>query len=73
MVNGKKRSSQSLVPGMSQYSDISNQDVDRSAGTAEQPGSLSVSTSAANPKKVPQEFDIFSNASGSEESMDTSE
>ena len=66
VVGGKKHKSQPLVPGMSQYSDT--QDVDMDAGTAEHPSSLSFSTDAANPKKVPQEFDTFSDASGSKES-----
>ena len=62
------QSQQSLVPGMSSYE---SQDVDMEAGTA--PGSLSFSfsTSTANSKKGHQEFDIFSEASGSGESMDT--
>ena len=55
-----------LVPGMS----LCDDDTDMDAGTAEHPGSLSLSTSAANQKKIPQQFDIFSDASGSEESMD---
>ena len=45
-----------------------DQDVDMDAGNAD-PGSLSFSTGAANTKKVPQDFDIFSVASCSEESM----
>ena len=47
---------------MSQYSD--DLDVVQDAGTATHPSSLSFSTSAANQKTVPQEFDIFSEASG---------
>ena len=70
-VGGKKGKSQPLVPGMSQYGD--SQDVDMDAGTAEHPCSLSFSTSAASQKKVPQEFDIFSEASGSEESVNNLE
>ena len=38
------------------------------AGNAD-PGNLSFSTNAAYKKKVPQEFDIFSEAFGSEEYM----
>ena len=52
---------------MSQYSD--SQDVDMEAGTANHPDSLSFSTSAVNQSKVPQEFENFSTASGSEDSM----
>ena len=63
----KKCKALPLVPGMSQYSD--SQDVDMEAGTANHPDSLSFSTSAVNQNKVPQEFDIFSTASGSEESI----
>ena len=63
----KKRKSQPLVPGMSQYSD--SQDVGMDAGTAKHPGSLSFSTGAASQQTIPQEFDIFSEASGMEESM----
>lgn len=48
---------------MSQYSD----DVDFDAGTADYPGSLSISTSAVN-KEVFQEADAASMTSGSEES-----
>ena len=70
VVGGKKHTSQPLVPGMSQYSD--SQDVDMDAGNAD-PGSLSFSTSAANTKRVPQEFDNFSEASGSEESINNLE
>ena len=66
VVGEKERKSQPLVPGMSQYSD--DQSVDMNAGTAQFPGSLSFSTSAVS-QKVPQEFDIFSEASGSEESV----
>ena len=65
-----------LVPGMSQYSDTPesfDQDVDRDAGTAVQPSSLSFSTSAANQKEGPQEFDIFSETAGSEESINNLE
>ena len=61
---------------MSQYGDTQesdDHDVDRDAGTAAQSGSLSFSTSAASQKKVPQEFDIFSEASGTEESMNNFE
>ena len=55
---------------MSQYSD----DVDtNSIGIAENSGSLSFSTCAASQRKGLQEFDIYSDASGPEESMDTSE
>ena len=39
------------------------------AGTAKHPSSLSFSASAAKQKKVAQEFDIFSEASGTEESI----
>ena len=56
---------------MSQYGD--SQDVDTDAGTAEHPCSLSFSTSAASQKKVPQEFDIFSEDSGTEESVNNFE
>ena len=63
--------SQSLVPAMSQYRH--DPDVDVDAGPAEHPGSLSFSTSAASQKKVPQEFDISSEVSGSEESINNSE
>ena len=70
-VGGKKGKSQPLVPGMSQYDN--SQDVDMDAGTAEHPCSLSFSTSAASQKKVPQEFDIFSEASGTEESINNFE
>ena len=45
---------------MSQYSD--NEDACIHAGTAEHPGSLSLSTCAANQQSVLQEFDIFSDA-----------
>ena len=61
---------------MSQYGDTQesdDHDVDRDAGTAAQPGSLSFSTSAARQKEGPQEFDIFSEASGSEESINSPE
>ena len=71
VVGGKKRISQSFVPGMSQYSD--DLDVVQDAGTAKHTSSLSFSTSAANQMKVPQEFDIFSEASGSEESVNNLE
>ena len=67
VAGGKKRKSQPLVPGMSQYSD--SHDVDMDAGTAEHPGSLSFSTSAASQQTIPQEFDISSQASEIEESM----
>ena len=70
VAGGKKQKSQPLVPGMSQYSD--SQDVDMDAGNAD-PGSLSFSTSAATQKKVPQEFDISSDFSGSEESINNLE
>ena len=70
VVGPKNHESLSHVPGMSQYSD--SQDVDMDAGNAD-PGSLSFSTSAASKKKVPQEFDIFSEASGSEESINNRE
>ena len=70
-VDGEKRKSQALVPGMSQYSD--SQDVDMDAGTAQYPGSLSFSTSAVSHKKVPQEFDISSEASEIEKSMNNFE
>ena len=61
VVDEKKHKSQPLVPGMSQYSD----DIDMDAGTADQSGSLSISTGAAS-KKVSQEADVVSVASGSE-------
>ena len=67
VVGEKQRKSQYLAPGMSQYSD--DQDAGIDAGTAEHPDSLSFSTCAVNQDKVPQEFDIFSTTSGSEESM----
>ena len=70
-VGGKKGKSQPLVPGMSQYDN--SQDVNMDAGTAEHPCSLSFSTSAASQKKVPQEFDIFSEDSGTEESVNNFE
>ena len=57
----EKHKSQPLVPGMSQYSD----DIDMDAGTADQSGSLSISTGAAS-KTVSQEADVVSVASGSE-------
>ena len=65
------RKPQPLVPGMSKYSD--SQDVEMDAGTAQYPGSLSFSTSAASHKKVPQEFDISSETSEIEESMNNFE
>ena len=61
----EKSKAQSLVPGMSQYSD----DIDMNAGTAKDPASLSFSTGSANHKKVSQEFDGRSVTSDSEESM----
>ena len=67
VVGEEHSKSQLLVPGMSQYSDT--QDGDMDAGTADNPSSLSFSTRAASQKKVPQEFDISSEASGIEESM----
>ena len=70
VITEKQHESQRLVPGMSQYSDDIDMD---NAGTAEYPGSQSFSTCAANQKEVCQEFDIFSVASGPEESMDMSE
>ena len=70
VAGGKKQKSQPLVPGMSQYSD--SQDVDMDAGNAD-PCSLSFSTSAASNNKVPQEFDISSEFSGSEESINNLE
>ena len=66
-VGRKNSKSQFLVPGMSQYCD--SQDIDMDAGTAQYPGSLSFSTSVASQKKVPQEFDISSEASENEESI----
>lgn len=48
-VGMKKCKYQPFVPGMPQYSE--NQDVDVDAGAAESPGSLSLSTSAATRKK----------------------
>ena len=66
-VGRNKSKSQLLVPGMSQYCD--SQDIDMDAGTAQDPGSLSFSTSVASQKKVPQEFDISSEASENEESI----
>ena len=57
---------------MSQYSDTpasDDQDVARDVGTAVQLGSLSFSTSAASQKESAQEFDVFSEAAGSEESI----
>ena len=71
IVDGKKSKSQSLVPGVSQYSD--EPDVHYDAGTAEHPGSSPLSTAAANRRKVPHESDVFSAASGPEESMDISD
>ena len=71
VVGGKKQKSQSLVPGMSQYSD--DQSVDMNAGTAALPDSLSFSTGVNSQETVPQEFDIFSVASGSEESNNSFE
>ena len=65
------RKTKFFVPGMSQYSD--DLDVVQDAGTAKHTRSLSFSTSAANQMKVPQEFDIFSEASGSEESVNNHE
>ena len=61
VVDEKKHKSQPLVPGMSQYSD----DIKMDAGTADQSGSLSISTGAAS-KTVSQEADVVSVASGSE-------
>jgi len=72
VVGVKKSKSHPLVPGMSQYSDTpasDDQDVARDVGTAVQLGSLSFSTSAASQKKSAQEFDVFSEAAGSEESI----
>ena len=72
VVGGKKSKSHPLVPGMSQYSDTpasDDQDVARDVGTVVQPGSLSFSTSAASQKESAQEFDVFSEAAGSEESI----
>ena len=62
----KSKRSLPLVPGMSQYGD--SQDVDMDVGFAQNPSSLSFSTDAASQKKVPQEFDIFSTTSEIEES-----
>ena len=70
VVGGTKCDSNPHVPGMSQYSDT--QDVDMDAGNAD-PCSLSFSTSAASKNKVPQEFDISSEFSGSEESINNLE
>ena len=64
----KRKSSLPLVPGMSQYGD--SQDVDMDVGFSQYPSNLSFSTSVASQKKVPQEFDIFSDASEIEESTD---
>ena len=50
VAGGKKQKSQPLVPGMSQYSD--SQDVDMDAGNAD-PSSLSFSTNAAWQAKLP--------------------
>ena len=66
----RNKSSLSLVPGMSQYGD--SQVVDMKVGTAQKAGSVPFSTSAASQRKVPQEYDIFSNASEIEESTDIS-
>ena len=49
-------------------SSYESQDVDMDAGTS--PDSLSLSTSAVQNQTGTQEFDIFSVASGSEESID---
>ena len=51
----------------------SSDHVGANAGTAEHPGSLSFSTGADTQQKSPEKFDIFSEASGPEESMDMSE
>ena len=61
VVGGKECESLSHVPGMSQYSD--SQDVDMDAGNAD-PGSLSLSTSAASKKKILYMFDISSDFFG---------